>query len=107
MAKYANGRVRIRDLASSISEKIKLREIPEAAAHRAIVEELGIKETLQLEKRGIQKKGPTPSASYPSLFTLYTIHYFETFLPSHLYAPRYTERQDDKITIFVWKEFEG
>ena len=108
---FSDGRSRIRKLDRSIGEKQKSGETPSNAAHRALVEELGITETLLLFAGPLITKGPLPSLSFPGLFTFYNVYVFDVFLPKHLYrANGYVERQKEKTSYFVWekcREFEA
>lgn len=102
---FSDGRSRIRKLDRSIGEKQKRGETPLQAARRALVEELGITETLPLFAKPPVTKGPLPSLSFPGLFTFYTMHVFDVFLPPHLYrADGYVERQKEKVSYFVWEQ---
>lgn len=100
---FMNGRVRRRDIDTSIGEKMLPNENPLDAAYRAFEEELGIKEKLDLKYLGEKIKGPIPSISFPGLLSLYYMHAFEVWLPAHLYMPwGYKEIQLDKTTYFTW-----
>ena len=102
---FKDGRLRPRSLQGSIGEKLKRNELPETAARRAMAEELGITEPLSLDTFPPIIKGPLPSDSYPGLESVYYMHIFEVYLPTHLYKPEgYIEHQEDKDNYFVWKK---
>lgn len=108
---YKDGRVRKRaaDLRMSVGEKMRKGETPEAAARRALAEDLGIHDG---ELALLPSKEPfeqtSPSKAFPGLFTRYTSHRFDLFLPGEYYrAEGYEKRQPDKTTSFVWKKIEG
>lgn len=102
---FTDGRHRKRNIETSIGEKMKRDETPGEAAWRAMREELNIEEQLPLIPRPKIIKGPIPSESFPGLYTLYTIHVYDVFLPKRHFKPEgYTEHQTDKTTVFVWRE---
>lgn len=102
---FRDGREKIRDLGTSIGEKIKPGESALSAAQRALSEELGIDEKLELKQASPIIKGPVSSQSFPGLQSEYFINVFEFFLPDNLYNPDgYTERQADKESIFIWEQ---
>jgi len=101
---FNDGRSRTRDVVG-IGEKMRLGEDPKDCAYRALSEELGITEKLQLVPKSLSTKGPVPSQSFPGLESVYVTHIFDVFLPEHLYRPEgYKEKQSDKISYFVWKK---
>lgn len=102
MQVFKDGRPRVRNLESSLGEKVKPGEPPLEAAKR------GMKEELSYIARGTVVKGPMPSDSYPGLNTRYVMHDFHVLLPRHLFKPEgYEEEQYDKTSYFVWKEVES
>lgn len=102
---FRDGREKIRDLETSIGEKIRSGENTLSAARRALSEELGIEEEIDFKQIAPIIKGPTPSQSFPGLQSEYFINVFEVFLPERLYKPKgYTEEQADKKSIFNWEE---
>lgn len=103
-AVFANGHVRVRDLDTSLGEKMSRSETAENAAYRSLREELGIHEYLKLDIQMPYLKEPRESTSYPGLCTVHEIYLVNVLLPSHLYKERYVEQQKDKTTYFVWKE---
>jgi len=102
---FTDGRSRTRNLDPAIGEKMRPGETPEDGAYRALSEELGITEKLPLIPKPLRMKGPVPSQSYPGLWSVYSMHIFDVFLPEHLYKPEgYEENQSDKTSYFVWEK---
>lgn len=105
---FRDGRVRERDIYTSIGEKLHPGEDPRAAAERALQEELGIDEPLQLRYRERHVKQVGFSQSYPGLHTCYEMEVFEVELPeSQFVADGYVEEQADKSTYWVWRPAEA
>lgn len=103
---FNDGRTRIRDKESSVSEKMIIGEDPIESLIRGIEEELGIsiKENQIEKEKGIEKI--EISQSFPGLMTKYNGHNFTCFLERSQYNPGgYIETQKDKKTYFVWKEY--
>jgi hypothetical protein len=101
---FVDGRIRQRGM-QELAEKRKPGESPEAAARRAIREELGIAgDGLQFEKITTegQPEKATESFSYPGLKTCYSRIWFRVQLPELLYQKEYVEVQPDKKTVFRW-----
>lgn len=104
---FRDGRMKPRGIEHAPAEKMRPGENTFEALRRAFHEELGFDEDeasrLVFDFKSKTVKGPVPSESFPGLITLYTLHEFETWLPTHLYKPGgYVEYQEDKITYFVW-----
>lgn len=100
---FNDGRIRRRNMPSSVSEKMKFGEDPLKSAIRGIKEELGVDiSSSQLSKRkDLFYDGG--SVSYPGLKTKYKGHQFICELKSHQFDPSgYVEIQRDKKTYFVW-----
>jgi len=100
---FKDGRIRRRDMQSSVSEKMKSGENPLVSAVRGIEEELGVKiESSQLRKlRPMYYNGG--SQSYPGLKTKYVGHQFTCYLtPEQFVENGYVEVQKDKSTFFKW-----
>lgn len=102
---FKDGRIKVRELETSIGEKMRHGEDPRVAAYRALSEELGIFEKLFLIPVAPIKKGPIPSVSFPGILSVYMMHVFDVFIPPHLYkAEGYQEHQEDKSSYFVWQK---
>lgn len=100
---FKDGRIRRRDMQSSVSEKMKSGENPLVSAVRGIEEELGVKiESSQLRKlRPMYYNGG--SQSYPGLKTKYVGHQFTCYLTDEQFVKNgYVEVQKDKSTFFKW-----
>lgn len=101
---FNDGRTRIRDKESSVSEKMIIGEDPIESLVRGIEEELGIsiQESQIRPEKGIEKI--EVSQSFPGLMTKYNGHNFTCFLNESQYNPKgYVEIQKDKRTYFIWK----
>lgn len=103
---FNDGRARIRDKESSVSEKMIIGEDPLESLIRGVQEELGIIiDESQIEEEMDVKK-TEPSQSFPGLITSYNGHNFTCFLNKSQYNPNgYIEVQKDKSTYFIWKEY--
>lgn len=102
---FNDGRVR-RRTGASVNEKIKPGEEPMTAAKRALEEELGITDNIEIKEQKTEKKVST-SNSYPGLITLYNFFIFEAILQDAQYKPEgYIECQADKKTFFLWRRME-
>jgi len=102
---FYDGREKVRDLETSIGEKMRPGESASSAAYRALSEELGIKERIELKPVSPITKGPVASQSFPGLQSKFFINVFEIFLPDSMYKPDgYKEQQADKESIFIWEE---
>jgi hypothetical protein len=102
---FKDGRVRRRDIKSSVSEKMKFGEDPSIAAIRGIEEELGVEISReQLTKmRDLYYNGG--SQSYPGLRTKYKGHQFTCFFNHDQFDENgYIEVQKDKSTFFKWSK---
>jgi hypothetical protein len=103
---FNDGRTRIRDKESSVSEKMMIGEDPLESLIRGVEEELGIiLDESQIEEEGDVKKIES-SQSFPGLITKYSGHNFTCFLNQNQYNPTgYVEVQKDKSTYFIWEEY--
>jgi hypothetical protein len=102
---FKDGRVRVRDIITSIGEKLQPGEDPRLAAQRALEEELGIKEELDIRYQEDIVKALDFSQSYPGLHTRYEMKCFWVELPEAYYKPEgYVEHQADKSTYWVWTQ---
>lgn len=102
---FKDGRIRRRNMPSSVSEKMKFGEDPLNAAIRGIKEELGIdiKSTQLSKRRDLFYNGS--SLSYPGLQTKYKGHQYICELePQQFDTNGYIEVQKDKKTFFVWEK---
>lgn len=102
---FSDGRIRKRGM-QELAEKRKPGEDPEAAARRALQEELGIPtDELVFEHLSPTEEKlsvATESFSYPGLKTRYSRIWFRVHLPETLYQVEYVEIQLDKKTVFHW-----
>lgn len=100
---FKDGRIRKRNMPSSVSEKMKSGEDPLVSAIRGIEEELGFRvESSQLSKRRdiIYDGG---SVSYPGLTAKYKGHQYTCYINEEQFSPNgYVEIQKDKKTFFSW-----
>lgn len=104
---FVDGRIRRRQLDTSIGEKMKPDEEPEVAVRRALHEELHIDEheEVYISSRGMKLVEPESAYSYPGLPALYRKHYFEVnLLPHHFCAHGFVEREKDKTNYYVWEQ---
>jgi len=102
---FNDGRIRRRNMPSSVSEKMKFGEDPLVASIRGIKEELGldIKSTQLSKRRDLFYNGG--SLSYPGLTTKYKGHQYICNLESHQFDTNgYIEIQKDKKTFFIWEK---
>ncbi len=100
---FKDGRVRKRDMQSSVSEKMRFGEDPYTSSIRGIEEELNVKiDISQLKKiRPIYYNGS--SQSYPGLKSKYVGHQFTCYLTDNQFIKNgYVEIQNDKSTFFKW-----
>jgi hypothetical protein len=100
---FNDGRVRRRNIPSSVSEKMKFGEDPVVAGIRGIKEELGVEiQPYQLSKHSdLHYDGG--SLSYPGLETKYKGHKFIcNFNHQQFNTNGYIEVQKDKKTFFNW-----
>ncbi len=103
---FNDGRVRSRNYGHAVSEKIKYDENPELAAVRGIKEELGLEDDIEVSLVSRNEERLT-SSSYPGLLSQYIGYKFTAYLNQEQFNPNgYQEVQEDKITYFVWEEFE-
>jgi len=99
---YRDGRVRRRQLSSSLGEKLKPDEDPDEAAVRALSEELGAWSYQSLHAIGYERTTHTPD-SYPGLESTYDTYSYVAVLDSASYKPEgYIEVQADKTNYYTW-----
>jgi hypothetical protein len=107
---FKDGRVRHRNISTSIGEKMKQLESPIDATKRALKEELGIQMTaddfnFQLLEFFNEDRPAVPSVSFPGLWTKRNLYFTEIYLPKKFYRPDgYMEIQSDKSSYFVWQK---
>jgi hypothetical protein len=105
-AVFKDGRVRRRQLETSIGEKMKPGETTKQAAARAIAEELSIPDGVIFENWK-DKEDIRESNSYPGLMSKYNIHEVDAEIPKeHFKSEGYIERQKDKDIFYKWKKIE-
>lgn len=99
---FADGHLQRRQLQASIGEKMTSGEEPEAAAYRALSEELGIEERLPLRYARLDRKDKI-SQDYPGLFDHYRTHRYEVELPLEHVRLEYVEVQPEKTSFWLWR----
>jgi hypothetical protein len=103
---FKDGRVRRRNVASSLGEKMKPLESPDQAAKRALWEELGIQTSEALYEIGHTKK-TSFSETYPGIESTYTLNAFVAKIPENEFDPKgYVEYQGDKTNYYRWELLE-
>jgi hypothetical protein len=103
---YSNGSERRRELITSLGEKVKSGEDPEAAVRRAVAEELGITSLTDVEllKELIVEKA---SLTYNGLATQLLLRLAKVTISEEAFDPQgYTEVQPDKSVHFKWEKLE-
>lgn len=101
---YRDGRLRKRQLPSSLGEKFKPGENPDDAAARALQEELGVTTFKSLHAVGQEQELFTPD-SYPGLATNYETYSFVAVLDDQGFkADGYIEPQADKVNYYIWEQ---
>ncbi len=99
---FRDGRLRRRNLPSSLGEKIKAGEDTQAAAVRAIHEEIGVDEIEELRRIRVDLQQFIPP-TYPGLVTKYISTYYSAVIPEAAYRPEgYVEHQPKKDNYYVW-----
>lgn len=100
---FKDGRVRVREKDSSVSEKMRPGEDPFLCLVRGVEEELGIRLAPdQVEALSFLQE-ERESGSFPGLATRYRGHRFRCYLDRSQWRPTgYLERQPDKTTHFSW-----
>lgn len=104
---FHDGRVKRRNLGSSLGEKLKPSEAPEDAVVRALAEEIGFAgETSELYSFGHEETTRTPD-NYPGLETDYHFYKYLTVIPEDAFRPDgYIEYQSDKTNYYVWERIQ-
>lgn len=99
---FKDGRVKRRELDSSLGEKIKPSEKPSEALYRAIYEELGIEDVKNIYNVGYDERTFVPD-TFPGINSTYKMHKFVATIPESEFRPEgYVEFQDDKTNFYVW-----
>lgn len=89
----------------SVSEKRKRGESNREAAWCALYEGLGVDEGIAIESGPIIRRVDRGSESYPGLECEFTVFEFYVTLDDLVYKPGgYVERQERKITSFMWRK---
>jgi uncharacterized protein YkuJ len=102
---FSDGRERVREYQGSVSEKMRPRETPYAAAQRALREELHIKGNITFIPGFGFEEEPHPSNSFPGIMSVFHYYHFDAFLPTeHYKRDGYVEELKDMKTYFVWEE---
>ncbi len=100
---FTDGRVRVRELPQSISEKLVAGETPGESLMRGLEEELGITQVLEAHDLGVSAK-EAESESYPGLVTRTTVYDKVALIAEADFCPTgYQEVQSDKTTYFEWQ----
>lgn len=102
---FNDGRIRRRNIPSSVSEKMKFGEDSSLSAIRGIEEELGVKINQSQLSKHSDLRYDGGSVSYPGLDTKYKGHRFICNFNDNQFNPNgYIEVQRDKRTFFLWKK---
>lgn len=102
---FKDGRTRVRERESSIAEKMKPGEDLDAAAQRALKEEIGISgEGLEFKRQeDMDETEDKESPSYPGLSTVYKLYWYSIVLPKKYYKPEGYETDDGEVHLyFSW-----
>lgn len=99
---YNDGRIRRRQLGTSLGEKLKPGEEPGEGAIRALDEELGVHSYQSLHTVG-HEHTTHATDSYPGLESSYDTYSFVAILDNTSYTPEgYIETQADKTNYYIW-----
>jgi len=102
---FTDGRVRRRQMPTSISEKLHQGEDVFAAVARALEEEIGVCKFTLLTPVPKTRVEIEDSPSYPGILSEYTKYEVEILIHSSEYClDGYREVQKDKTTHFVWEK---
>lgn len=100
---FKDGRIKIRNLDSSIGEKLKPSEILLNGVRRALHEEIGISDADDIYEIGCEEKTFIPD-TFPGIESTYKMHKFVTVIPESSFIPEgYVEYQNDKTNYYCWK----
>jgi hypothetical protein len=101
---YSDGRIRQRNLSTSLGEKMLPYETPHEAAYRALSEEIGVTSVEGLYTIGSSKTIHTPDA-YPGLISNYVNESYVAVIGEQDFNPDgYIERQESKTNYYVWQK---
>lgn len=100
---FKDGRVKRRNLDSSIGEKLKPSEAPNDAVSRALREELSVEEIDRVYDVGYNERTFIPD-TFPGIESTYKMHKYVTVIPEKEFKPEgYVEYQNDKTNYYVWE----
>lgn len=102
---FTDGRVRRRELPTSVSEKLHKGENPLEAVARALEEELGVRH-FQILSSADGAVETHESPSFPGLLSEYLVYRVDVLIDPTEYKDTYQEVQSDKSTYFVWSTTE-
>ena len=101
---FKDGRVRKRNLPSSLGEKLKAGESTDDAALRALKEEIGVIEVTTMEKVHEESRTFTPP-TFPGIKSTYSSTFYDVVIPESAYdAEGYVEYQLKKDNYYVWDQ---
>lgn len=101
---FRDGRIRKRNLSSSLGEKLKAGEDTTEATFRALSEEIEVTEVVSLEKVSEESRTFTPP-TFPGIKSTYSSTFFVAIIPESAYvAEGYVERQLKKDNYYVWDQ---
>ena len=100
----SDGRERVRNLDTSLGEKLRPGEAPNSAARRALREELGIDVEAEFVSQLSLTRGPQESESFPGLPSVYVFHRFDILLPNAYVAVNgYVIKEKNKTVHYGWQ----
>ena len=100
---FKDGRVKVRNIDSSIGEKLKPSEDAGEGVVRALQEELDVSEVSGLYEVGYQERTFIPD-TFPGIESTYKMHKFVSIIPEAAFVPEgYIETQSDKTNYYTWE----
>lgn len=100
---FNDGRIKVRNLDSSIGEKLQPSESLQDGVKRSLHEEIGVDEIDKICEAGYEEKTFIPD-TFPGIESTYKMHKFETVIPETAFVPEgYIEEQSDKTNYYTWK----
>ena len=100
---FKDGRVKVRNLDSSIGEKMKPSETTNEAIVRALSEELGIVDIETTYDSGYEER-TSYTDTFPGIESTYKMHKFAAIIPETAFtADGYIENQHDKTNYYAWE----